>query len=246
MALQFRRGTAAQLPSSGAAGEPLFVTDGGKLYIGTGSGRVLVAGGADGADGAPGSDGSDGREVELRTSQTHIQWRYVGDQAWQDLVALSTLEGPQGPAGTGINIEGSANNQSELPPSGEVGDAYLIGGNLFVWDGAAWVDAGNIQGPAGADGADGATGADGADGAPGADGVDGAPGADGREVQLQKSATHIQWKYADESTWTDLVALSEITGADGADGADGAPGADGADGADAQLPAATQGQTGYL
>lgn len=35
--------------------------------------------------------GSDGREVELQASATHIQWRYVGDLEWNNLVALDDL-----------------------------------------------------------------------------------------------------------------------------------------------------------
>ena len=46
----------------------------------------------------------------------------------------------------------------------------------------------------------------------------GNPGDDGREVELQKSVTHIQWKYYDESVWKDLVALSALKGSDGKDG----------------------------
>lgn len=66
-------------------------------------------------------------------------------------------------------------------------------------------------------------------------------GADGREVEMQANATHIQWRYAGEPAWTNLVALADLKGdpgepgapgAPGADGADGAPGAPGADGAD--------------
>ena len=41
---------------------------------------------------------------------------------------------------------------------------------------------------------------------------------DESEVQLQKSATHIQWKYDTDSTWNNLVALADLKGADGADG----------------------------
>lgn len=43
-------------------------------------------------------------------------------------------------------------------------------------------------------------------------------GDDGREVELQKSVTHIQWRYSDESAWKDLVALSTLKGGDGKDG----------------------------
>lgn len=46
------------------------------------------------------------------------------------------------------------------------------------------------------------------------------PGADGREIELQKTATHIQWRYVG-GTWANLVALSDITGDDGAPGDDG-------------------------
>ena len=40
-------------------------------------------------------------------------------------------------------------------------------------------------------------------------------GADGKEIQLQTSATHIQWRYEGDAEWTDLVALADISGADG-------------------------------
>ncbi|NCD17839.1 MAG: collagen-like protein [Actinobacteria bacterium] len=77
------------------------------------------------------------------------------------------------------------------------------------------------EGPAGADGAPGADGTPGADGAPGADGLPGADGEDGREVELQTSATHVQWRYVGDVAWTDLIALTAITGPAGADGDDG-------------------------
>lgn len=51
----------------------------------------------------------------------------------------------------------------------------------------------------------------------GADGADGADGDDGREIELQKSATHIQWRYVGETSWTNLVALADIKGDPGDD-----------------------------
>jgi hypothetical protein len=41
-------------------------------------------------------------------------------------------------------------------------------------------------------------------------------GDDGREIELQVNATHIQWRYVGDVSWTDLIALSELKGADGA------------------------------
>jgi hypothetical protein len=58
----------------------------------------------------------------------------------------------------------------------------------------------------------------------GAQGLPGDPGQDGREVELQKSATHVQWRYVGEETWNDLVALVDLKGADGEDGTDGTNG----------------------
>jgi hypothetical protein len=59
----------------------------------------------------------------------------------------------------------------------------------------------------------------------------GAGGADGASVELRKTATAIQWRQDDDTpTWTDLVLLSEITGAQGAPGVQGPQGAPGQDG----------------
>ena len=41
----------------------------------------------------------------------------------------------------------------------------------------------------------------------------GTPGKDGREIELQNSGTAIQWRYVGDDDWTDLVHLSDITGA---------------------------------
>jgi hypothetical protein len=37
-----------------------------------------------------------------------------------------------------------------LPISGNVGDAYIIDGDLYVWDGTSWENVGPIVGPTGA------------------------------------------------------------------------------------------------
>jgi hypothetical protein len=45
-----------------------------------------------------------------------------------------------------------------LPATAETGDAYLVGGDLLVWDGAAWKNAGPVKGPQGAVGPQGPAG----------------------------------------------------------------------------------------
>lgn len=55
--------------------------------------------------GGGGTPGKDGREIELQNSGTAIQWRYVGDNAWTDLVQLSELKGDPGDDGITPNIQ---------------------------------------------------------------------------------------------------------------------------------------------
>ncbi len=55
--------------------------------------------GITGTDGTDGVDGDDGREVEFQNNGTHIQWRYVGDVSWTNLVALSAITGATGATG---------------------------------------------------------------------------------------------------------------------------------------------------
>jgi hypothetical protein len=71
--------------------------------------------------------------------------------------------GPTGPIGSAVNIQGSVNSVPELPgyPSGylgNIGDGYLVGGDLWVWSGSGWDNLGNIQGPQGTTGPIGPTG----------------------------------------------------------------------------------------
>ena len=74
------------------------------------------------------------------------------DYAW------SRIKGTDGKDGTSFTVKGSVDDESMLPPTGNsTGDAYLVNGYLWVWDGSAWANAGKIQGPAGEDGADGKT-----------------------------------------------------------------------------------------
>ena len=62
----------------------------------------------------------------------------------------------------------------------------------------------------------------------------GTSGKDGREIELQKSSTAIQWRYAGESTWTDLVQLLEITGPAGPPGEQGPRGEIGPQGSEGE------------
>ena len=63
--------------------------------------------------------------------------------------------GEPGENGTSVTILGSYDSEAELNaahPTGDLGDAYIVNGDLYVWNGSKWENVGTIQGPAGADG----------------------------------------------------------------------------------------------
>jgi len=68
-----------------------------------------------GATPIPGPPGSNGREVQIQNNGTYIQWRYVGDPSWINIVALSDLKGQDGTDGQngqdGTNGQDGANGQ---------------------------------------------------------------------------------------------------------------------------------------
>jgi hypothetical protein len=86
--------------------------------------------GSQGLIGKPGKDGDDGREVELRKTKTHIQWRYKGETPWKDLIALAELKGEKGEKGDeGPEGErGIPGPQGYTGPKGEKGDKGDPGG----------------------------------------------------------------------------------------------------------------------
>ena len=52
-------------------------------------------------------------------------------------------------------------------------------------------------------------------------------GSGSKMIELQKSDTHIQWKYADEEVWQDLIAIQELKGPKGDTGEQGPQGIQG-------------------
>ena len=61
-------------------------------------------------------------------------------------------KGEQGNDGTSLNILGTKESEADLPLSAEKNDAYLINGEMWVFDGTNWNNAGKIQGPQGPQG----------------------------------------------------------------------------------------------
>lgn len=160
---------------------------------------------------------SDGLEVELRSNSGYIQWRYKGFNKWINLYALQDLKGAPGKDGK--------NGKDGLP--GQKGEP-------------------GAQGQPGVAGTPGARGPQGAPGNDGLDGKPGIPGKDGREIELNKSSTHVQWRYVGETIWHNLILLTELKGAKGERGAKGDKGDRGEKGLQGPAgPAGARGPMGY-
>lgn len=179
--------------------------------------RVIIRGGSGG--------GADAREIELRKSATAIQWRYTGDETWNDLVTLAEITGAQGeqgipgpkgePGATGAQgiqgiqgPAGPAGPQGEPGPKGEQG----VKGEQGIQ---------GLQGPTGPQGEPGIQGEKGEAGAQGEQGPAGEPGKDGRGITSVtiKTDGHLQIDYSDGTE----ADVGKVTGNDGLDGTSGVP-----------------------
>ncbi|GCA67575.1 hypothetical protein KGMB01110_20110 [Mediterraneibacter butyricigenes] len=165
--------------------------------------------GTDGKDGADGQNGVDGKTVEVRKTDSAVQWRYEGEE-WQDLVALSDITGPAGQDGS----DGIDGKTAE----------FRVDGDHLQWryrGESVWLNLYDLTTLKGADGSDGQDGTDGKDGVNGTNGKDGTNGIDGKTPEIRVDGNTLQWRYTGESNWQDLYDLSALKGADGVNGADG-------------------------
>lgn len=66
--------------------------------------------------------------------------------------------GVKGETGAALAIKGTKNSTSDLPKAGQAGDAYMIGGDLYVWSDATWTNVGRVKGEKGEKGEPGVKG----------------------------------------------------------------------------------------
>ncbi len=78
-------------------------------------------------------------------------WALFADKGAQGADGPRGLPGKDGKDGTGVNIITGLDSEDELPPTGSPGDAYMIHGDLYVWqeNSGTWKNVGPIQGPEG-------------------------------------------------------------------------------------------------
>ena len=78
------------------------------------------------------------------------------------------VAGEAGPPGAGLKVLGTVVDVADLPSSNqEIGDAYTINTDLWIWNGTAWFNAGPVKGDKGDEGAQGIQGIQGPQGVKG-------------------------------------------------------------------------------
>ncbi|MGE4485342.1 MAG: hypothetical protein AB7C97_09575 [Oscillospiraceae bacterium] len=115
-----------------------------------------------------------GREVELQKGDTDIQWRYVGDTDWTDIVELTEITGPTGSQG----IQGETGPVGPQGPTGDTGATGPQGPQGLKGDTGDTGPQG-IQGETGPVGPQGPQGEAGSVGPQGPQGIQGETGAKG-------------------------------------------------------------------
>ena len=114
--------------------------------------------------------------------------------------------GPKGETGAPLSIKGSFPTLDELQeqhPTGQLGDAYMVGTHLYSWNGSAWQDVGDIKGPKGDKGDVGPQGAQGPQGIQGIQGERGATGAAGANATITGATATV-----DATTGTPKVTVT--------------------------------------
>lgn len=101
--------------------------------------------------------------------------------------------GVKGETGAALAIKGTKNSTSDLPKTGKAGDAYMIGGDLYVWSDTTWTNVGRVKGEIGQTGPQGPIGPRGPQGPTGAKGEKGDQGEQGpRGFTGEQGANGIQ------------------------------------------------------
>ena len=109
----------------------------------------------------------------------------MADTEWIEIGRVVGDTGPKGDTGDigiGTVIKGHYNTYDEfiqVHPSGSLGDAYIVDGSYYYWDGTGWANAGSIKGDKGDTGDKGVKGDTGAKGSKGDKGETGPAGPQG-------------------------------------------------------------------
>lgn len=130
-------------------------------------------------------------------------------------------KGEKGETGAALAIKGTKNSTTDLPKTGQAGDAYMIGGDLYVWSDTTWTNVGRVkgevgqtgpQGPMGPRGPQGPTGAKGEKGDQGEQGPRGFTGEQGANgIQGPKGETGPRGEKGDKGEKGDALRWKDLT-----------------------------------
>lgn len=86
-----------------------------------------------------------GRTPPTLPLQANTYWSLLAGQG------LKGDRGEKGETGAALSILGKLTDESQLPPTGQAGDAYTVNGELYVWSEVTgeWENVGNIKGEKG-------------------------------------------------------------------------------------------------
>ncbi len=107
------------------------IGENGNWWVGTTDTGVQAQGiqgiqGMTGVQGLPGEKGADGRQIELRVEDGYIQWHYVGDENWINLISLEEIKGD-------IGVTGDTGADGQTPFIGENGNWWIGETDLGVY-----------------------------------------------------------------------------------------------------------------
>lgn len=162
--------------------------------------KVATLQGPQGDTGATGPQGPQG--VQGPKGDTGL----TGPKGVQGPKGDQGIQGPKGDTGQGLEIKGKVDTAYQLPATASEGDGYLVAEELYIWTANAWKDCGQIQGPAGKDGATGPQGPKGDMGATGPQGPQGIQGPKG-----DTGATGPQGPAGKDGTQVDLTGYAKTT-----------------------------------
>ena len=177
--------------------------------------------GKDGTDGVNGKDGVDAKNIEVQRAETHIQWRYEGDE-WQNLVAIADIEGPAGQNGK----DGANGKTPEFRVNENILQWRYVGDEIWL----NLYDLTALKGADGRDGVDGKDGINGKDGAAGKDGTNGQNGRDGKDGNTPFIGENGNWWIGETDTGVKAAGVDGTNGVDGEKGDKGDKGDPGQNG----------------
>lgn len=175
-----------------------------------------------GNTGPQGGKGDNGQTVQLRKTTSYIQWKYADevDTAWRNLIALTDITGDAGDSGKSVELQKTSTHIQWRQTGGNWTNLVALS-DIKGTNGTS-ITITSIDQKNGAGETSTVTFSNGStlsikNGLNGGKGDKGDDGSDGKSVELQKTASYIQWKQTG-GNWTNLVALSELKGQDGGKG----------------------------